>query len=44
MYTTVTQHSDQGYPTCDAPSRVMRLALTFINYVSNVKIGMEEIA
>jgi hypothetical protein len=41
MYTTVTQHLDQGYPTCDPPGRVMRLAPTFINYISNVKITQQ---
>jgi len=41
MYTTVTQHLDQGYPTCDAPGRVMRLAPTFINHISNVKITQQ---
>ena len=41
MYTTVTQYLDQGYPTCDPPERVMRLAPTFINYISNVKITQQ---
>jgi hypothetical protein len=39
MYTTVTKHLDQGYPICDSPGRVMRLALTFINYIRTVKIA-----
>jgi len=37
-YTTVTQHLDQGYPTCDPPGRVMRPAPTCINHIRTLKI------
>lgn len=39
--TTVAQHLDQGYPTCDPPGRVVRPAPTFINYVRTVNITQQ---